>query len=321
MKLYLLSILISFALSFAFCWVLIPILRRFKAGQNILSYVKEHKKKNGTPTMGGLAFIAAAVVAAAIFIGYLHPGLPRTPVLCLAVGVAYMIIGVLDDYLKKRRKENLGLRAWQKLVFQSAVAVFCGIYTYRAGLTRVYIPFFKAEWHLGWWIVPLVVFVFLATVNAVNLTDGLDGLAAGVSVPFFATLGVLILLQKGEEGLSVIAFCLVGALLAYLLFNTPPASVFMGDTGSLSLGGFAASIAAFSGNAFYLLIVGLCFVISVISVIMQVIYYKVTHGKRIFLMSPIHHHFQQKGYSESRISYAYFVVTALLGLLCICTAI
>jgi phospho-N-acetylmuramoyl-pentapeptide-transferase len=113
----------------------------------------------------------------------------------------------------------------------------------------------------------------------------------------------------------------VCALLAYLLFNTSPASVFMGDTGSLSLGGFAAAIAGFSGNALYLIIVGFCFVISVISVIMQVIYYKVTHGKRIFLMSPIHHHFQQKGYSESRISYAYFVVTALLGLLCICTAI
>ena len=320
MKLYLLSIFISFVLSFMLCLVLIPILRRLKAGQNILSYVKEHKTKNGTPTMGGLAFIAAAVVAAAIFIGYMQPQGLRTPILCLAVGIAYMMIGLLDDYLKKRHHENLGLRAWQKLVFQTTVAIFCGIYCYRAGLTRVYIPFWNKEFSFGIWIVPLVLFVFLGTVNAVNLTDGLDGLAAGVSVPFFATFGVLILLQNGEGALSIIAFCLVGGLLAYLLFNVSPASVFMGDTGSLSLGGFAAAIATFSGNALYLIVVGFCFMISVISVILQVIYYKVTHGKRIFLMAPIHHHFQQKGYSESRISYAYFVVTSILGILCLCFA-
>ncbi len=318
MRLYLLSVLSSFALSFIFCLLLIPLLRRLKAGQNILTYVKEHKGKNGTPTMGGLAFIAAAVVAAAIFIDYNGPQSPRTPILCLAIGVAYMMIGLLDDYLKMRRHENLGLRPCQKLFFQGTVAIFCGIYAYRAGLTSLHIPFFHTEISVGWGIIPLTIFVFLGTVNAVNLTDGLDGLAAGVSAPFFVTIGVLILLQKGEGSMSIISFSLVGALLAYLLFNTPPASVFMGDTGSLSLGGFAASIAVFSGNALYLMIVGFCFVISVISVIVQVIYYKVTRGKRIFLMAPIHHHFQQKGYSESRISYAYFAITTVLGLLCIC---
>ena len=317
MKLYLLSVLFSFALSFVFCLVLIPVLRRLKAGQNILSYVKEHKKKSGTPTMGGLAFIAAAVIVAAIFIGYIHPQTPRTPILCLAVGISYMMIGLLDDYLKKRHKENLGLLPWQKLIFQSMVAIFCGIYCYRASLSEVYIPFFDRKISIGWGIIPLAVFVFVGTVNAVNLTDGLDGLAAGVSVPFFASLGALILLQKGEGSLSVISFCLVGALLAYLLFNVPPAGVFMGDTGSLSLGGFAAALALFTGNALYLFIIGFCFVISVISVVAQVIYYKVTHGKRIFLMAPIHHHFQQKGYSESRIAYAYFAITLILGIICV----
>ena len=291
MKLYIIAVVISFVVSFVFCLALIPILRRLKAGQNILSYVKEHKKKSGTPTMGGLAFIAAAVVVAAIFIGYIHPSLLRTPVLTLAVGLAYMMIGLLDDYLKKRREENLGLRAWQKLVFQTAVAIFCGIYCYRAGLTVLHIPFFKHTVSLGGWVIPLTVLVFLGTVNAVNLTDGLDGLAAGVGVPFFASLGAILLLQKGEEDLPIIAFCLVGALLAYLLFNVPPAGVFMGDTGSLSLGGFAAAIAMFSGNALYLMVIGFCFMLSVISVMMQVIYYKATHGKRIFLMAPIHHHF------------------------------
>ena len=320
-KVYLVSALVSFALSFVFCLLLIPILRKLKAGQNILVYVKEHKGKSGTPTMGGIAFIAAAVVAAAIFIGKTKPVLLRTSVLSIVIGLFYMAIGLLDDYLKKRRKENLGLRAWQKFAFQSAVALFCGIYCLRAELTKLYVPFFEITLEIGWWIVPLVIFVFLATVNAVNLTDGLDGLAAGTSVPFFLALGILIVLQGGDSGVALIAFSLVGALLAYLAFNVSPASVFMGDTGSLALGGFAASIASFTGNAFYIAVIGLCFVISVISVMIQVIYYKVTHGKRVFLMAPIHHHFQKKGYSESRISYAYFAVTLILGVICILTAI
>jgi phospho-N-acetylmuramoyl-pentapeptide-transferase len=158
---------------------------------------------------------------------------------------------------------------------------------------------------------------FVATVNAVNLTDGLDGLAAGSCVPFFLCIGCLILLQQGETAFAVLSFSLVGSLLGYLCFNVSPASVFMGDTGSLALGGFAAAIGVFSGNALYLLVIGAVFVLSVISVIMQVIYYKVTGGKRIFLMSPIHHHFQKKGFSESKIAYAYSMVTLLLGVLCI----
>lgn len=317
MKVYVLAALLSFALSFVFCEILIPILRKIKAGQNILSYVKEHKAKGGTPTMGGIAFLSAALLTTVI----LFKGEENRVTVSLAIGMSYMVVGLLDDLLKKKHRENLGLRPWQKLVFQTFVATFCGIYAYRAGLTKEYLPFFNRSIELGVWSIPLVIFVFLGTVNAVNLTDGLDGLAAGVSVPFFATLGTMILLQKGDSSLSIISLCLVGALLAYLLFNVPPAAVFMGDTGSLSLGGFAAGIAVFSGNAFYLIVIGFCFVLSVISVIMQVIYYKATHGKRIFLMAPLHHHFQQKGYSESRISYAYFVVTVLMGLLCICTSI
>lgn len=319
MKIYVLSALVAFLLSWLFCRGLIPILRRLKAGQNILSYVREHKKKSGTPTMGGIAFIAAAVIAAAIFIHRVQFDGLRTPILCLAVGLSYMTIGLLDDYLKMRRHENLGLRAWQKILFQSAVALFCAVYCYRADLTSMYIPFFNVKIQLGWTVIPFVIFIFLAAVNAVNLTDGLDGLAAGTSIPFFFTLGLLILLQSGQAGMALISFCLVGALLAYLLFNAHPASVFMGDTGSLSLGGFVAALTAFTGNGLYLAVIGFCFVISVISVMVQVIYYKVTHGKRVFLMAPIHHHFQQKGYSETKISYAYFVVTLLLGLVCLMT--
>ena len=313
MKTYILVALFAFALSFSFCKILIPILRKIKAGQNILSYVKEHKGKGGTPTMGGIAFLSAAFFSTLVF----FKGRDKTLIVSLAIGISYMVVGLLDDLLKKRHKENLGLRAWQKLIFQTSIAIFAGVYCVRAGLTSLNIPFFGASFDVGAWILPIAVFVFIATVNGVNLTDGLDGLAAGVSVPFFGTFGILIVLQTGEEGLPTLAFALVGALLAYLLFNVSPARLFMGDTGSLSLGGFAACIALFSGNALYLPIIGGCFVFSVISVILQVIYYKVTGGKRIFFMAPVHHHFQEKGYSENRISYAYSVITALLGAVCI----
>lgn len=313
MKLYFLAATVAFALSFVFCLILIPILKRLKAGQNILVYVKEHKAKGGTPTMGGIAFVFATIITAI----FLIPSMEKSVVITLVVGLSYMTVGLLDDFLKKKHKENLGLRAWQKLAFQSIIALFCGIYCMRSGMTELHIPFFRKTWNIGFWVLPLSVFVFLGSVNAVNLTDGLDGLAAGTSLPFFAAIGTVIALQSGFHSMGILSFCLVGALAAYLIFNVFPASVFMGDTGSLALGGFAAAIAVFTGNAIYLAIIGSCFVLSVISVIIQVIYYKATGGKRVFLMAPIHHHFQKKGYSESRIAFAYAVVTAFLGALCI----
>ena len=315
MKTYLSAALTAFALSFVFLLLLIPILRRIKIGQNILSYVKEHASKGGTPTMGGIAFVLAAFITAICFIKDAN----RDIILTLVVGLSYMLVGLLDDWLKRAHKQNLGLRAWQKLAFQLAIALFCGVYCWRVGATRLYLPFVNTSFSIGWGILPLAVFVFIATVNAVNLTDGLDGLAASTSVPFFVGLALIIHLQNGSAAMSTLCFCLTGALTAYLCFNLPPASIFMGDTGSLSLGGFAAAIAVFSGNALYILILGAGFVFSVISVLMQVIYYKATGGKRIFLMAPAHHHFQQKGYSETRISYAYFVITLLLGVACLIT--
>lgn len=313
MEKYFYVALCAFALSFLFCKILIPLLKRLRAGQNILSYVKEHKNKGGTPTMGGIAFILATVFSAAVFLQERS----QTVVLTLAVGLAYMCVGLLDDFLKCRRKDNLGLRAWQKLVFQISIALLTAFFSVKNGLTILSIPFAQIVVNIGFWAFPLTAFVFVATVNAVNLTDGLDGLASAVSIPFFATFGILIALQGGNGEMSIVCFALVGALLAYLLFNSAPASVFMGDTGSLSLGGFAACIASFTGNALYIVVVGICFVVSVISVLIQVIYYKATGGKRVFLMAPLHHHFQEKGYSETKISYAYFAITAVLGSLCI----
>lgn len=313
MKLYLLALVVAFFTSLIFCLLLIPALRKWGAGQNILSYVKEHKSKSGTPTMGGLAFIPASVLTAILFMR----GADRTEILCIVIGLAYMLVGLLDDFLKKKRAQNLGLRAWQKFAFQVCIAVLVGVYCYRNELTRLYLPFTGRSLGIGLWIVPLTSLAFVATVNAVNLTDGLDGLATASCIPFFLALGLLVWLEQGKTNLVTLCFTIVGALLAYLLFNSPPASVFMGDTGSLALGGFASCIACFSGNALYIAVIGFMFVLSVISVLVQVIYYKATGGKRVFLMAPIHHHFQQKGYSESKISFAYAAITFLLGAFCV----
>ncbi len=313
MKLYFIAAITAFVFSLVFCRICIPVLRKLKAGQNILVYVKEHKGKRGTPTMGGLGFITAAILSAVLFISEKN----RSLLIAIAIGLAYMIIGLLDDYLKHRHKENLGLKAWQKFSFQVIVAIFAGVYCMRAGITQIYMPFTKASIYLGGWMIPLSIFIFTATVNAVNLTDGLDGLAASTAFPFFVCLGILILLQGGEPSFSVLCFALAGALMGYLPFNLFPASIFMGDTGSLALGGFAASIAIFTQNALYIAVLGSMFVFSVITVILQVIYYKATKGKRIFLMAPIHHHFQEKGFSETKIAYVYFAVTLWIGILCI----
>lgn len=308
MKEYVGVALLAFGISLILCLLLIPLLRRVKAGQNVLSYVKEHQGKSGTPTFGGLAFLPAAVLACLPFSG----GFNRNFAVVCVIGLAYMGVGFLDDLLKKLHHENKGLSAWQKLAFQTVVAVLAGVYCVRSGQSCLDVPFGLGRIELGWWMLPVSVFVFLATVNAVNLTDGLDGLAAGVSVPFFLFLGLLTV-SEDTGGTQFIAFALVGALCAYLLFNTSRASIFMGDTGSLGLGGFASSCALLTGKALYIPILGIMFVLSVISVIVQVIYYKATGGKRIFRMSPVHHHFQQMGFSESKIAYAYAIITAVAG--------
>ena len=300
-------LLFSFALSLVLCALAVPLLRRLGAGQNILSYVTEHAKKKGTPTMGGLAFVPVACIVAIAFTG----GGDKPYLVALAVGLAYLAVGFLDDLLKKLRADNLGLRAYQKIIFQLAIAVIAGVYCCNEGLTVLAVLYTNFSFDIGWWMLPLAVFVFLATVNGVNLTDGLDGLAGSVSAVFFLFLGLMISLGGGGDS-ARLCFALTGALAGFLIFNTNRASIFMGDTGSLSLGGFAASVALFTGNALAIPILGGAFILSSISVILQVIYYKKT-GKRIFLMAPIHHHFQKKGYSEGKISFVYAVFTAVAG--------
>ncbi len=300
----------AFFLSFVLCLALRPLLKRLKAGQYILGYVKEHMEKSGTPTMGGLAFVCAAIVVSLIFCGVQSV----TVNLTLVITAGFCLVGFADDFLKVYRKDNLGLKPYQKIIFQCAIAAIAAVFCYVNGITELNVPFTKLAVDISWGIIPLVIFVFLATVNCVNLTDGLDGLAGGTSLAYLITFGLLVLSSGMNACLPVFAMC--GAVAAFIVFNTNRASVFMGDTGSLALGSFISCVSVFSGNTLYIPIIGIMFVVSGISVIVQVIYYKRTR-RRIFLMAPVHHHFQMKGFAESKISYAYSAVTALAGLVCL----
>lgn len=311
MKSYLIALLSAFCTAFVLTAVLLPLLRRLKAGQYILGYVKEHKNKSGTPTMGGLAFITAVILVAIVFFRFGN----QTVNLTLVIVAGFMLVGFLDDFLKIYRKENEGLKPYQKIIFQLAIAVIAAVYCYVNRITRLYVPFGGGfPFDIYWGIIPLVLFVFLASVNCVNLTDGLDGLAGGTSLAYLAAMGVMLALSGNSS--ATLCFIGVGALAAFLVFNANKASVFMGDTGSLALGGLIACVTVFSGYALYLPVIGITFVFSGISVIVQVIYYKRT-GRRVFLMAPLHHHFQMKGYSECKISYVYALITALSGIICI----
>lgn len=308
---YLICIIVSFLLSLTLTAALLPLLKKLKAGQYILSYVKEHAAKGGTPTMGGLAFVATIIIVSFAFYGFSSNKIN----LILFITLGFAIVGFIDDFLKIARKENEGLRPYQKIIFQLAISVIAAVYCYVNSITSVMVPFFRGfSVDLDWAIIPLVAFVFIATVNCVNLTDGLDGLAGGTSMAYLAVLGAaLVITGVGGE---MIAFSAVGALSAFLLFNCNKACIFMGDTGSLALGGLISALSVFTENVLYIPILGIMFVLSGISVIVQVIYYKRTK-RRVFLMAPIHHHFQMKGFSESKISYVYFLITSLVGMICL----
>lgn len=318
-KIFLLSSLISLLLSVVIGKLTLPLLRKIKIGQPILKYVEEHKEKKGTPTMGGIFFIVPCAICYLIFFGVKK----HLALVALVIGVAFMLVGFIDDFLKVHFHKNEGLKPLQKILFQSGIAVVAGIFCYYNGLTKIYIPFTKSQIDFGFFIIPIAVFIFIAIVNCVNLTDGLDGLAGSVSLVYFICITLLISLQlkfsnsymmiEEGEGFVGLSCCLIGGLSGFLVFNINKAKVFMGDTGSLSLGGFIGAISIFSGNSFYIPIIGIMFVISGISVILQVLYYKKSK-KRIFLMAPLHHHYQQKGFSETQIAYYYSLITCIMGI-------
>lgn len=305
-------VIISFLISVVFCPILIPFLRKLKFGQTEREEgPQSHLKKNGTPTMGGLVILASILLTSLIYIGKFTEILP---VLFMTLG--FGLIGFLDDYIKVVKKRSLGLTPLQKMALQFIVTgVFIYYYFKIAGLdTSIKIPFVSGDGFVmpTWLFIIFVFIVVLGTVNGVNFTDGLDGLASGVTVivATFFTIAALSL----NPSMTPITGAVVGSLLGFLLFNTYPARVFMGDTGSLALGGFVSSIALMLHMQLFIVIIGLIYLVEVLSVILQVGYFKLTHGKRIFKMAPIHHHFELCGYSETQVVAAFSIVTALLCL-------
>ncbi|MGN0807573.1 MAG: phospho-N-acetylmuramoyl-pentapeptide-transferase [Candidatus Coproplasma sp.] len=307
MKTYVIFVLCGFAVSLLLTFAVLPLLKKLKAGQYILGYVKEHYSKKGTPTMGGLAFITAIIVLSIVGYGFSD----RILNLTLIIVGGFMLVGFIDDFLKVYRHENEGLKPYQKILFQLSIAVIAAVFCYLNGITYLTVPFGNGlNYNISWGIIPFVILVFIATVNCVNLTDGLDGLAGGVSLVYLVFMGIILALNG--HSLSNLCFVAVGALAAFLIFNSNKASLFMGDTGSLALGGLIACVCVFTGNSLFIPILGITFVASGISVIVQVIYYKRT-GKRVFLMAPLHHHLQMKGLTECKIAYIYSAITALCG--------
>lgn len=301
-------VLLSFVISAAAGPVIIPILRKLKVGQTVRDDGPQtHLKKNGTPTMGGIIFLLGVVVTSLFYV----KDFPKIiPVLFMTVG--FGVVGFLDDFIKVVLRRSEGLTPAQKMAGQLVVTAVFAYYMVQisdVGLTML-IPFSGGKYlDIGWLAVPLLFFAVIGTVNGTNFTDGLDGLAASVTVMvavFFTVVAV-----RTNSGIAPVTCAVTGGLLGFLLFNVYPASVFMGDTGSLALGGFVASAAYMMRLPLFLLIVGLIYLVEVLSVIIQVTYFKATHGKRFFKMAPIHHHFEKCGWSETRVVTVFSIITAL----------
>ena len=293
-------------------------LKRLRAGQNILEYVVQHEAKAGTPTMGGIIFIIPIVIVCLV-------EFTPTSLVAMSLTIGFGLVGFLDDFIKIKFSRNLGLKAYQKIIAQvglSAIGAYFVFASKDIG-TGVNIPF-VGEIDFGWGIIPFVLLIYIATTNSVNLTDGLDGLAGITSVGYFIVFAVILALEYSEKfavdpnqgehlfSLTAISVATVGGILGYLIFNMSPAKVFMGDTGSLALGATVASVAVMSKNPIFLILVGIMYVWSSISVIVQVLCFKLTK-KRVFLMAPFHHHLEMKGMSESRIGILYFAITLIGG--------
>ena len=307
------SVLIAFAVSAVLGPVVIPFLHRLKFGQQVRQEGPQaHLKKQGTPTMGGVMFLIGILAASLIFLKD-YPKI--VPVLFMTLG--FGLIGFLDDYLKIVMKRSEGLKPWQKLGLQLVIAAIFIYYVMQNPElgTEVVIPFTGGKiWDMGPWLfVPFALIVILGTDNGVNFCDGLDGLCSSVTLivaVFFTAVSI------GEQaGIEPITAAVAGALMGFLLSNVYPAKVFMGDTGSLALGGFVAASAFMMKMPVFIGIVGLIYLAEIVSVILQVAYFKSTGGKRLFRMAPIHHHFELGGWSETRVVAVFSIVTALLCLI------
>lgn len=329
----LVAAVVAFVISAVIGKFLVPALRRWKAGQSI----KEdgptwHMSKQGTPTMGGLMFILATIIVVLVVNGPAILSGDWTSVIVLVFALVFGAIGFLDDYAKIKKKENTGLTAGQKFLLQLAAAILFIVLLRKCGILspNLYVPFFGVELHLPW-VVYLIfaVLVITGTVNAVNITDGLDGLSSSVTLPvcafFAAAFGWAWVKwqQSGTAGMAVFAAALFGGLVGFLVYNHYPAKVFMGDTGSLFLGGAVCGMAFALDMPLILILVGIIYIIETLSDIIQVTYFKATHGKRIFKMTPIHHAFELRGWKEVKIDGFFALIAAIgvaMGIFYICIA-
>ena len=304
-------VIIAFAISALLGPVVIPFLRKLKVGQTERKELESHLKKNGTPTMGGIMILASIIITSLFYV----KDYPKIiPILFMTVG--FGVIGFLDDYLKVVLRRSDGLLAWQKMILQIIVTGVFAVYMvkYSGVALTMLIPFSGGKYlDLGWLAIPVLFFAVVGTVNGTNFTDGLDGLASSVTImvaTFFSVVAI-----GTNAGIAPITCAVVGALLGFLLFNVYPASVFMGDTGSLALGGFVAGAAYAMKMPMFILIVGLIYWVEILSVMIQVTYFKKTGGKRFFKMAPIHHHFELCGWSETRVVAVFSIITAILCLI------
>ncbi|RKD34296.1 phospho-N-acetylmuramoyl-pentapeptide-transferase [Thermohalobacter berrensis] len=303
-------IVISFFITLILGPIVIPVLRKLKVGQKVRDEgPKSHLKKSGTPTMGGIIMLTALVITT------LTSGIMNKNIyILMAATLGFGLIGFVDDFIKVVLKRSLGLRAYQKLIGQILLAVILAVYQSNTSFmgTKTIVPFFDLTIDLGPLYVPFIAFVVVGTVNSVNLTDGLDGLATGVTLIVLSFFS-LISLHLGVDSIAVFSAALAGACLGFLKYNAHPAKVFMGDTGSLALGGAVSTIAILLNMPLIIPIVGGIYFVEALSVIIQVISYKLT-GKRVFRMSPLHHHFELKGWKETKVVTVFWITTVILCL-------
>lgn len=303
--------LISFLIVIILGPIFIPMLTKFKFGQTVRDDgPKTHLAKNGTPTMGGILMILAILITG-ITRSTIGPDL-KVGLICI---VGFGLIGFVDDFIIIKKRRSLGLRAWQKIVLQLALALYVSYYQYTssASAPQLLVPFTDLVINIGPLYVPIMTFIIVGTVNAVNLTDGLDGLASGITLivsAFFMLLASYSATVNQE--VAVLAASTVGACLGFLGFNSYPAKIFMGDTGSMALGGAVVSFAVLTNTVLLIPLVGGIYFVEAISVILQVMSFKLT-GKRIFKMAPIHHHFEQCGWPETRVVFTFWIVTVILA--------
>ncbi|MDK2835879.1 MAG: phospho-N-acetylmuramoyl-pentapeptide-transferase [Thermosediminibacterales bacterium] len=313
MRPYIFVILLGFIETIIFALVFLPILRKLKLGQNIrVDGPKRHLGKAGTPTMGGIIFLIPLLINSLIF-GYKD----TDTLMVLSITLGFGLIGFLDDFLKIVFKRSLGLKANQKILGQLVFSTLLAYYMFAVkGSSELYLPFINGYIDLGWFYIPFTVFVIIATVNSVNLTDGLDGLVTGITIIVVLAFG-LMFEKMGMKNIVVFSSSLIGVCLGFLMFNKHPAKVFMGDTGSLALGGAIVALAVVTKTQLFIPIIGMIFVFESLSVILQVLFFRFT-GKRIFRMSPIHHHFELMGWSEYTVVKTFWmftVITAIVGLI------